>query len=74
MSKNFNENRQKNVIWFNTPFCKFSNINIGECFLSLISKHFNDNDPLRKIIYKNNVKMSYSCTNNISEISDITRN
>ena len=45
ISKNFNKNRHRNIIWFNPPFCKLSNINIGKYFLSLISKHFKDDNP-----------------------------
>ena len=66
--KNINKNR--NIIWFNPPFCKFSNINIGKYFQGLISKHFKYDNPLRKISDRNNVKISYSCTNNISKIID----
>ena len=51
-------------------FCKLSNINIGKYFLGLKSKHFQDNNPLRKRIYKINIKISYSSTNNILKIID----
>ena len=70
IGKNFNKNRQRNIIWFNPSFRKLSNINIGKYFLSLISKHFKDDNSLRKIINKNNIKISYFCTNNISKITD----
>ena len=43
------KNRKRNVIWFNPPFCKLSTINIGKYFLRLIDKHFNGNNPLKKI-------------------------
>ena len=36
INKNFNKNRHRNFTWFNPPFCKLSNINIGKYFLSLI--------------------------------------
>ena len=36
MSKNINQNRHRNIIWFNPPFCKISNINVGKYFLGLI--------------------------------------
>ena len=35
-----------------------------------MNKHFKDDYLIRKIINKNNVKISYSCTNNISKITD----
>ena len=69
ISKTINKNRHRNIIWFNPPFCKLSNVNIGKNFLGLISKHFRDN-AFRKIMNKNNVKISYSSTNNISKITD----
>ena len=43
-------------MWFKPPFCKLPYINIGKYFLRLIRKHFKDDNPLRKIINKNNVK------------------
>ena len=49
-------------------FCKLSNIKIGKYFLGLINKHFKDDNLQWKIINKNNVKISYSCTHNISKI------
>ena len=48
ISKDINKNRHRNIIWFNPPFCKLSNINTGKYFLSLISEHFEDHDTLRK--------------------------
>ena len=50
-----------------TPFFgKLSSI--GKYFLGLKDKHFKKHNPLSKIINRNNVKISYSCTNNISRI------
>ena len=66
--KNINKNRRRNIIWLNPLFCKLCNINIRKYFQGLINKHFKDDNPLTKIIYKNNVKISYFCTNNISKI------
>ena len=70
INNGINKNRHLNIIWFNPTFCKLSNINIGKYFLGLINKHLIDNIPLRKIDKKNNVKISYSCTNTISKIID----
>ena len=49
IGKNFDKNRHRNIIWFNPPFSKIFNINIGKYFLSLISQHFKDDNPLKKI-------------------------
>ena len=49
ISKNIYENRRRNFIWFNPPFCNLFNINIGKYFLGLINKHFKDDKtPLEK--------------------------
>ena len=66
INKNIDKNRHRNIIWFKPPFCKLSNI--GKYFLGLINKHFKDDNPLGKIINTNNIKISDSCTNNISKI------
>ena len=39
--------------------------NIGREFLNLVSKHFPKNHRYSKIFNKNNMKVSYSCTDNL---------
>ena len=46
---NKTKNRNRKVIWFNPAFCKSSTINIDKYFPRLIDKHFNENNPLKKI-------------------------
>ena len=46
----------------------FSYTNIGKEFLNLISKHFPKNHQKSKIFNKNNMKVSYSCTDNLQTI------
>ena len=67
-SKRQGKNRNRRIVWFNPPFCKLTNINIGKYFLHLLDKHFNRDNLLNRIFYRNTVKMSYSCTKNISNI------
>ena len=62
------KNRNRKVAWFNPPFCRLTNINIGKYFLHLLDKHFNRDNPLNRICNRNTVKISYSCTKNISNI------
>ena len=45
---NINKNRHRNIIWFDLPFSKLSNINIGKYFQGLISKYVKDDNPLQK--------------------------
>ena len=63
-----NENRKRKIIWFNPPFCKLANINVGKYFLRLIDKHFKQDNILHKIFNRKTLKISYSCTKDISQI------
>ena len=61
-------NRKRNIIWFNPPFNKNIKTNIGKTFLKLIDKHFPRSSQLHKIFNRNTIKVSYSCTENMSMI------
>ena len=63
-----NKNRKRKIIWFNTTFCKLANIDAGKYFLRLIDKHFKQDNILYKIFNRKTLKISYSCTKNISQI------
>ena len=63
MKKN-NRNRKK--IWFNPTFSKQVSTNIAKRFLNLRDQHFPKQHRLYKIFNRNNVKVSYSCTENMS--------
>ena len=56
-------NRKINIIWFNPPFSETVSAKIGHYFLSLLYKHFPKNHKFHSIFNKNNVKISYRCTN-----------
>ena len=63
-------NRQRNIIWFNPPYCKSVKTNIGKNFLKLIKKHFPAHHKFHKLFNRNNIKVSYSCLDNLkSKIS-----
>ena len=62
------KNRNRKVVWFNPPFCRLANINIGKYFLHLLDKHFNRDNPLSRIFNRNTMKISYSCTKNMYNI------
>ena len=59
------KNRQRNIIWFNPPYSMNVQTNIGREFLNLVSKNFPKNHRYNKIFNKNNIKVSYSCTDNL---------
>ena len=42
--------------------------NIGAKFLKLVDQHFGPDHPLRKILNRNTVKVSYRCTSNLATI------
>ena len=64
------KNRSRRIIWYNPPYCRLVNINIGKVFIKLVNKHFPKDNPLHKIFNKNNLKVSYSCTANMDRIID----
>ena len=55
--------RKRKTIWFNTL-----STNAAKTFLNLIEKHFPRSSKLHKIFNKNTVKVSYSCTQKMSQI------
>ena len=61
-------NRKRQIIWFNPPYSVNVTTNIGKEFLRLLRVHFHRQHAFRKIFNKNTVKLSYSCTKNISSI------
>ena len=65
---NSRKNRQRNIIWFNPPYSMNVRKNIGREFLNLFSKHFPKNHRYNKIFNKNNMKVYYSCTDNLQTI------
>ena len=56
------------IIWFNPPFSLNVKTNVAKIFLQLIDTHFPPTHKLCKIFNCNTVKVSYSCTQNISHI------
>ena len=58
--------RKRDIIWFNPPFNKNLSTNIGKKFFNLMDRHFPKNSKLHKIFNRNTLKLSYSCTKNMS--------
>ena len=59
--------RKRQVIWYNPPYNDRVETNIGKKFLALLSKHFPPQHKYHSIFNKNKVKLSYSCTPNMSQ-------
>ena len=62
-------NRSRNIIWFNPPFNKNISINVAKRFLNLIDQHFPKPNKIQAIFDRNIVKVSYSCTQNMSSMT-----
>ncbi|GFR64000.1 hypothetical protein ElyMa_005496100 [Elysia marginata] len=60
--------RKRRIIWFNPPYSKNVSSNISKKFLDLLNSCFPQNQKIHKIVNKNTVKLSYSCTPNIKQI------
>lgn len=60
-------NRKRNIIWYNPPYSKTVQTNIGKIFFKLIDEEFNSNHNLHKIFNRNTIKLSYSCMDNITK-------
>ena len=58
--------RSRNIIWFNPPFSRAVQTNVGKLFLQMMDKHFPTGNPLHQIFNRNKVKMSYRCTPNLA--------
>ena len=61
-------NRGRNMVWYNPPFSKNVKTNIVKQFLRLLDKNFVRNHKCHKIFNRNNVKTSYSCMDNVTNI------
>ena len=60
--------RKRKMIWFNPPLNKSVTTNVGRKFLNLVEKHFPKEHILHKIFNKNTLKISYSCSQNMTQI------
>ena len=61
-------NRSRSIIWFNPPFNKNVYTNVAKRVLNLIDQHFPKSNKLHAIFNRNAVKVSYSCTQNMSRM------
>ena len=65
---NARRKQQRKIICFHPPFHLDVTTNVAKIFLNLIEKHFSRSSKLHKIFNKNTVRVSYSCTKNMSQI------
>ena len=62
------KNRNRKIIWFNSPYNESVKKNIGRQFLELIRKHLPNHHKFRKIFKSNTIELSYSCTTNMKNL------
>ena len=67
-ANNRNKTRKRNILWFNPPYSESVKSNVGKIFLKLVRSHFPKTHRFHKIFNKSNVKISYSCMNNMTQI------
>ena len=60
--------RRRNTIWFNPPFSKTVQTNIGKKFLQLIDTHFPPSNKFHKIFNRKTIKVSYGCMPNMGSL------
>ena len=68
------QSRKRKITYFNPPFSLNVQTNVGELFFKALDKCFPHNHPLRKIINRNTVKLSYRCMPNIKRKISIHNN
>ena len=60
--------KSRDITWFNPPYNAAVVTDVGKQFLKLIDKHFTKKHPLGRLLNRNTVKISYSCTKNMKSI------
>ena len=60
-NKHSTRKRRRKILWYNPPFSRNVQTNIGKKFFALINKHFGKHSRYHKALNRNIVKLSYSC-------------
>ena len=60
--------RNRRILWFNPPFCLSVKSNLGRQFLQLVDKSFPPGNPLRKILNRHTMQLSYRNMPNLGKI------
>ena len=68
LQQNNTKRRARKIIWFDPPFSLNVKTNVAKMFWQLIDTHFTPANKLHKINNRNTFKVSYHCTQNISQI------
>ena len=60
--------RHRELIWFNPPYCMTVETRIGQKFLNILDSCFPVGHPLRRILNRHTVQLSYRTMPNLSKI------
>ena len=63
-TQNARRNRNRKIIWLNSPYSQNEKTNMGKLFIKLVRKHFPKNGKYHKMFNLNTLKLSYCCTTN----------
>ena len=67
-SRSSRKNRKRNITWFNPPYSANVSTPLGAKFLKIIDTCFPPTNPLRKILNRSTVKVSYRCMPNMGQV------
>ena len=67
-SRSSRKNRKRNITWFNPPYSANVSTPLGAKFLKIIDTCFPPTNPLRKILNRSTVKVSYRCMPNMGQM------
>ena len=62
------QNRKRKETWFNPPWNSAVKTNVGKKFLRILDISFPPDNPLRKILNRNTVKIGYKCMPNMGSL------
>ena len=60
--------RSRNILWFDPPYSSNVKTNIGKIFFRFLDKHFPKYHKYYKLFNRNDVKISYSCMQNMASV------
>lgn len=64
----FSWNRQRKVVWFNSPYYAKVKTNFGKVFSKPVRKHLDQSYCFKEMFYTDTIKLSYLCTPNIKNL------
>ena len=67
-SRSKRQTRKRQIVCFNPPYSANVKTNVGKIFMRLVDKHFPCHHKYYKLFNRNNIKLSYSCMPNMSNI------